>query len=73
MSAQLDQLDQIADAMRSNKRDLCGAMSMGEQLYVAVSANRLDILKSLGYSVPAALSRLGPDWTVELIARHQYK
>ena len=73
MNTQLDRLDQIADEMRANKKGLCGSFSTGEQLYVALSANRTDILKSLGYSLSAALARLGPDWTAELIARHQYK
>ena len=73
MNTQLDRLDQIADKMRANKKYLCGPFSTGEQLYVSLCANRTDILKRLGYSVPAALARLGPDWTAELIARHQSK
>lgn len=76
MSTQLDRLDQVAASLRSHSttaKQHFYCLSGGEQIYAALAANRTDLLKEIGYTIPAALARLGPDWTAELIQRHEYR
>ncbi len=48
-------------------------VSVEEHLYISLAANRADFLDAAGYSIPAALAQLGPDWTAALVQRHQYQ
>ena len=74
MSAQLDALDAIAERLAGNDaREGWGVLSTGEKLYVALAANRVDLLAALNYSIPEALARVGETWTRELVSRWQYR
>ena len=72
-SDQLDHLDQIAATFGSGNeetaRQLFGPLSTGERCYVALAANRPDLLPmdSIAYMV----ERIGADWLRELINRHK--
>ncbi|WP_043615091.1 hypothetical protein [Chromobacterium violaceum] len=68
--SQLDYLDQIAADAQNQIDSRVGPLSTGERLYVALAANRLDLMP--GYSIPQALGRLGEDDVAELVARWQY-
>lgn len=65
MNSQLDHLDDIA-------RQAFGPLSTGEQLYVALAANRADLLKQCRYTIAQALARLDDDWTAELVRRWRH-
>lgn len=65
-----DRLDEIAaDASGGDDRRV-GVLSSGERLYVALAANRCDLLG--GDSIAYALSRLDANDLRELVTRHQY-
>ena len=70
---QLDRLDKIAaEFMAGNEdvgKELFGVLSTGESCYVALAANRPDLLPhdSIAYMV----NRIGEEWLRELIARHK--
>ncbi|AXE32262.1 hypothetical protein DK842_21520 [Chromobacterium phragmitis] len=68
--SQLDYLDQITSDALNQIDSRVGQLSTGERLYVALAANRLDLMP--GYTIPQALARLGDDDVAELIARWQY-
>lgn len=67
----LDRLDQHAQSIKDGTRSASdfGAMSTGEKLYIALAASSFELLEQTGYSIAAALDRLGPDWCRELVAR----
>lgn len=71
MTKQIDRLDQCAQALKDGKRPASdfGDMSTGEQLYIALAASNFALLESTGYTIAAALDRLGEDWSRELIKR----
>lgn len=74
MSSHLDHLDDIA-RQAFGKRGTPAAfepLSTGEQLYVALAANRADLLKQCRYTVAQALARLDDDWTAELVRRWRH-
>lgn len=71
--SQLDTLDGVAIRVAKDDLTTFGVLSTGERLYVALAANRADLLDQLGYTVAEAIARLGQDWTNELIARWQYR
>ena len=70
---QLGRLDKIASVFAAGKEDegrtLFGVLSSGESCYVALAANRTDLLPhdSIAYMV----DRIGADWLRELIVRHK--
>ena len=68
--AQLNHLDEIAAEARNKIDDRVGVLSTGERLYVALAANRLDLMTD--YTIAQALARLGEDDVAELISRWQY-
>lgn len=81
MSSQLDRLDCIAarlfqssraGAEPNDKRDFWGVLSTGEKLYVALAANRGDLLTAMDYTIAEALVRIGDEWVQELTRRWQY-
>ncbi|WP_421955138.1 hypothetical protein [Polaromonas sp.] len=77
MSTQFDQLDQVAEEIRqrgeTQRKFPYLFLSTSEHLYICLAANRADFLNAVGYSIPAALAQMGPDWTAALVQRHQYQ
>jgi hypothetical protein len=69
---QLDRLNNLALRIAKNNDDGFGVLSKGEQCYIALASNRIDLLESIGYTIPEALARLGDDWTKSLIFSWQY-
>lgn len=67
---QLDRLDSIAREARNQIDDRTGVLSTGERLYVALAANRLDLMPD--YTIAQALARLGEDDVAQLIKRWRY-
>jgi hypothetical protein len=67
----LNRLDQHARAIKDGTRSAadCGAMSLSEKLYIALAASSFELLQETGYSIGAALSRIGDEWRRELLAR----
>lgn len=45
-----------------------GSLSTGEALAAALVLNRADWLKKMGYTIPEALDRIGPEW-VSMLSR----
>ena len=68
--AQLNYLDEIAADARNQLDDRVSVLSTGERLYVALAANRLDLMTD--YTIAQALARLDEDDVAELISRWQY-
>lgn len=70
---QLDYLDHIAMKFRTGNEEqgqqMFGPLSTGERLYVALAANRCDLLGR--DSIAYAIGRIGEDWVEELVARHR--
>lgn len=70
---QLDYLDQIAADFQSGNvghaQRMFGPLSTGERCYVALAANRPDLLGE--DSIAYAINRIGDAWLDELIKRHK--
>jgi hypothetical protein len=79
MSNRFDHLDRIAKEIRQRGRTKPKAsfpyrfLGNDDFLYVCLAANRVDLMDEFGFTIPAALSRLGPDLTAALVKRHQYQ
>ena len=58
---QLDRLDAIADRLRDGDEGGFGPLSTGERLYVALAANRADLMEACDYTVVGALGRIGTE------------
>jgi hypothetical protein len=71
---QLDRLDTIAAGLTYglDERRPFGPLSTGEKLYVALAANRADLLAAMDYTMAQAVARVGDDWMRELVQRWQY-
>lgn len=67
---QLNYLDSIAANVRMGLDDGIGVLSTGERLYVALAANRPDLMTD--YTIVQALARLGDADVAQLISRWQY-
>jgi hypothetical protein len=66
-------LDDLVPDVAKGKREV-GYLSTGEKCYVYLAANRMDLLeKEEGYTIVAALHRLGSEWLIELLRRWQYR
>jgi hypothetical protein len=63
-------LDKIAERVAVHDDRGYGKLSTSEAMYVALAANRVDLLG--GETVVGALDRIGEDWTRALIARWRY-
>lgn len=70
---QLDRLDALAYRLRDGGEDGFWPLSTGERLYVALAANRADLLEACDYSIASALGRIGAEWIVALIQRWEYR
>ncbi|GGY03643.1 hypothetical protein [Paludibacterium paludis] len=68
--SQLDYLDKIASDVKNGIEDGVGVLSTGEGLYVALAANRMDLVP--GYNIAQALNRLDDGDIEELIKRWKY-
>lgn len=79
MSNRFDHLDRIAQEIRRHGQTKPKAsfpyrfLGNDDFLYVCLAADRADFMDEFGFTIPAALSRLGPDWTAALVHRHQYQ
>jgi hypothetical protein len=51
---QLDRLDALTDRLRDGGEDGFWPLSTGERLYVALAANRVDLLEACDYTVAGA-------------------
>lgn len=54
-------LGKVRDAAAGGK-EAWSAQSTGEKVAVALALSRLDWLQSMGYTVPEAIDRAGPEW-----------
>ena len=70
---QLDRLDRIALEVAQRNDRCIGPLSTGEALYVALAANREDLLYALGYTIAQALDRIDDEWITELRQRWRYR
>ena len=62
-----DYLDSVAADIKAGNESPFGVLSTGERIYVALAANRLDLVPD--YTVAQALARLGEAHTLELVDR----
>jgi hypothetical protein len=58
----MDSLEQLVSKTREASINGIAALSHGESLAAALVLNRADWLASLGYTIPEALERIGPEW-----------
>ncbi|MCE3602735.1 hypothetical protein LXA47_03870 [Massilia sp. P8910] len=70
--SKLDYLDQIAKEVRSGNKDGVGVLSGGEAVYVALAASDVEMLTSMGYSIPGAIGRLGEADIRALVERWEH-
>ena len=62
-----DYLDSVAAGIKAGDESRFGVLSTGERIYVALAANRLDLVPD--YTVAQAIARLGDVHTLELVDR----
>lgn len=61
------ELAHILRATQHAKTNGYGVLSTGEQLAAALVLNRADWLAEIGYTIPEAIDRIGPEWSALLI------
>ena len=71
-NSQIDRLNSMALALAKKREAGFGVLSAGEQCYVALASNRVDLLEAIGYTIPEALAKLGDEWTQALVSSWQY-
>ena len=71
-NSQIDRLNHMALVLAKKGDSGFGVLSTGEQCYVALASNRIDLLEQIGYTIPEALARLGDDWIQSLISSWEY-
>jgi len=71
-NSQIDRLNHMALVTAKKGEAGFGVLSTGEQCYVALASNRVDLLEAIGYTIPEALARLGDEWTQALVSSWQY-
>lgn len=69
--SQLDGLDKIAERITAGGDASIGYLSIGERLYVAIAANRPDLMSD--YTLVQAIARLDDADLQALITRWQYR
>lgn len=69
---EFDYLDRIAQRIADGDTQRFHALSTGERIYVALAANRPDLIQQDGSTLVQAIARLGPVWLEELLLRHRY-
>jgi hypothetical protein len=70
--SEFDYLDRVAKRVSRGEDEGLGSLSTAEGLYVALAANRPDLIKQDGSTLVQAIARLGPTWLDELLLRHRY-
>jgi hypothetical protein len=70
---QWDQLDRVAEQVARDDLDAYRPLSREERLYVALAANRADLVNAGGDTIAEALERLGREWREALIERWRYR
>lgn len=74
LTQELIKLDAIAEQLRGGgDEERFWGLSTSSQLYVALAANRADLLEACDYTVAGALGRIGEDWTSALVRRWEYR
>ena len=73
--ANFDRLDAIAERVRAGDISDYNCLSTGERIYVALAANRMDLLQQEGYrwTCVQAIARLEYEWLRVLIERWRYR
>lgn len=75
----LEKLDGMVRRVGRGADDGFWVLSTGEQVYVALAANRFDLLTKMDFTIAQALWRLDPGWsthledTWRLVSLHQMK
>lgn len=70
--SEFDYLDREAQRVADGESKRFHALSTGERIYVALAANRPDLIQQDGSTLVQAIVRLGPIWLEELLMRHRY-
>lgn len=65
-------LDRVAQRVADGENERFHALSTSERIYVALAANRPDLISSDGSTLVQAIARLEPTWLEELLLRHRY-
>ncbi len=68
-----DYLDGIAKQVAGGRLAAFRPLSTGERLYVALAANRADLLSTDGYTIVQAWNRVDEDWARELMSRWAHR
>lgn len=68
MDNRFDYLDEIAEDLKAGDDRRVGVLSTGEMIYVYLAANKIPP----GYTIASAISRLGEEWSNEMVSRHRY-
>lgn len=71
-NSQIDRLNVMVLAVAKGNLSAFGAISTGEACYVALAANRMDLLAKMDYTVSEALARISSEWVQYLIYSWQY-
>jgi hypothetical protein len=71
-NSQIDRLNSMALVLAKRREAGFGVLSTGEQCYVALASNRVDLLEQIGYTIPEALARIGDGWIQSLVSSWQY-
>ena len=71
-NTQIDRLKELVLDVAKGNLSAFGVISTGEACYVALAANRLDLLEKLGYTIPEALARITREWVEHLVYSWQY-
>ncbi len=70
--SELDRFDPIIDKIRAGSDYIYWKLSTSERLFIALAANRADLLKEESESIASALVQIGEAWREELVRRYQY-
>jgi hypothetical protein len=65
---QIDRLNQLALAVARGDDSHFWSLSTGERAYVALAANRADLLREDGNTIAEALARIGDPWAAALVS-----
>lgn len=71
-NSQIDRLNELVLAVAKGDLSAFGVISTGEACYVALAANRMDLLEKMDYTIPEALARISNEWVEHLVYSWQY-
>jgi hypothetical protein len=71
-NSQIDRLNNVVLSVAKGDLSAFGFISTGEACYVALAANRIDLLEKMDYTIPEALARISNEWVEHLIYSWQY-